>query len=504
MKKKIIVIACIIIIVGILGSLIYYFGFRRDKGTTDIVTATAKRGDFLIVVREIGKLDAAKSVNVSPTTQGKIIKMVPEGSVVKKGDPVVWLDATDIAKQIKDYEASLQSVQSDDQKTIENARLQKYSNEMNVKSAKSQLANANAELDAERTKLARTQRLYDAQLTPETALEEEKLAVLGAELGVQNAEISLAKALETQKSAEISTNISLQQSKANVRESNRRLTQLQDQLKEAILISPSDGIVVYSQTWRSGTMGKVQEGDQVWPRMNIMTIPDLSNMISITQIDEVDISRIAVGQEVIIRVDALPDVTLHGKVLRIATLAIDKGAGDAPLWMQKEVSGVKAFEVVAQVDPSEASFELRPGMTTKIDIIINQFKDVVTVPLESVFDYKDKKVVYTLGSKIPIQHEVVLGKNDGNNVIIEKGLNGGERVCLRDPTKDINEAGTTPKKIEPKVGPPPISGPPQGFPTGPSPAVAPAPTSGTPAERPAPRGGGGPGGGGRPGGGRGR
>lgn len=456
------------------------------------------------MVREIGKLDAAKSVNVNPRTQGKIVKMVTEGSTVKKDDPVVWLDATDIEKQIKDYEANLSSTESDDQKTVENARLQTYTNEMSVKSAQSQLANAQAELDAEKTKLARTQRLYDAQLTPETSLEEEKLAVLGAELNLQNAEIALAKAQETQKSAGISSNINLQQSKANVREAKRKLDQLNDQLKDTILTSPSDGIVVYGVTWRGGTFGKVQEGDSIWPRMTIMTIPDLSNMISIEQIDEVDISRVAVGQEAIIRVDALPDVTLHGTVLRIATLAVDKGSGDAPLWMQKEVSGVKAFEVVVQVEPSNISYELRPGMTTKVDIVINRFKDVVTVPSESVFDYKDKKVVYTLGSKIPVRHEVVLGKSDGNNVIIEKGLNGGERVCLRDPTKELNEAGAIPKKLEPKVGPPVMSGPPQGFPTGPSPEVTPAPASGTTSERPAPRGGGGPGGGGRPGGGRGR
>jgi HlyD family secretion protein len=491
MKKKIIIIIGIIIIAGILGSLLYYFGFHRDKGNTDIATAVAKRGEFLIVVREVGRLDAAKSVNVSPTSQGKIVKMVPEGSVVKKDEPVVWLDATDIEKQIKDYEANLKSSESDDLKTIENVRLQVYSNDMSIKSAQSQLANAQAELDAEKTKLARTQRLYEAQLTPETTLEEEKLAVLGAELGVQNAEISLAKAEETKKSATISTNINLQQSKANVREAKRKLDQLRDQLKDAILTSPSDGIVVYSQTWRMGNFGKVQEGDQVWPRMSIMTIPDLSNMICVTQIDEVDISRVEVGQETLIRVDALPDVTLHGKVLRIATLAVDKGSGDAPIWMQQEVSGVKAFEVVAQVDPSEVSLELRPGMTTKIDIVINRFKDAVTVPLESVFDYKDKKVVYTLGSKTPVRHEVVLGKSDGNNVIIEKGLNGGERVCLRDPTNELSESGAIPKKMEPKVGPPALSGPPQGFPAGPpAPSASPGPAPRTSTERPARTGGG--------------
>ena len=346
MKKKIIIVVTILVLISIVGGLIYYFGFRREKGITDIATAVAKRGEFLVVVSEIGKLDAAKSVNVSSNTQGKIVKMVLEGAVVKKGDPVVWLDASDIEKQIKDSEASLKSEEANDQKTEENERLSIYSNDMSVKSAKSQLANAQAELDAERTKLARTQRLFDAQLTPETSLEEAKLTVLGAELGVENAEISLAKAEETRKSGEVSSKLDLQQSKAGVSEAKRKLDQLKDQLKDAVLPAPSDGIVVYSATWRGGTFGKVQEGDQVWPRMNLMTIPDLNKMISIVQVDEVDISRVKTEQEVIIRVDALPDLVLHGTVSRIATLAVDKGAGDAPAWMQKEASGVKAFDVV--------------------------------------------------------------------------------------------------------------------------------------------------------------
>jgi multidrug resistance efflux pump len=487
MKKKIVMIGSLIGIIIIIG-LVYVFIIKREKGITDIASTVAKKGGFLIVVSEVGKLDAAKSVNVSSNTQGKIVKMVTEGTVVKKGDPIVWLDATDIEKQIKDSEANLKSAEADDQKTVENERLEAYSNDMSIKSAKSQLANAQAELDAERTKLARTQRLFEAQLTPETSLEEQKLAVLGAELNLQNAEIALEKAQETKKSGEISSKLDLQKSKANVGESKRRLDQLRDQLKDATLTAPSDGIVVYSQTWRGGSFGKVQEGDQVWPRMTIMTIPDLSKMISIAQVDEVDISRVQVGQEVIIRVDALPDVTLHGTISRIATLAVDKGSGDAPLWMQKEVSGVKAFEIVAAVEPSSSTYELRPGMTVKVDMVINRFENVVTVPLESVFEYKDKKVVYTLGSKIPLRQEVVLGKNDGNQVIIEQGLKGGEKVCLRDPTKELNETGA-PKKFEPNVGPPVMSGPPQGLPMETPAGTTSGTASGTTSERPARRGG---------------
>ncbi|MCX7918017.1 MAG: efflux RND transporter periplasmic adaptor subunit [bacterium] len=464
MKKKIILISCLVGIVALI-VVVYFYLNKHGKRPTNIATTVAKKGEFLIVVSEVGKLDAAKSVNITANTQGKIVKMVPEGTAVKKGDPVVWLDTTEIEKQIKDLEANLKSEEANYQKTEENERLNLYQNDMSVKSAKSQLANAQAELESARTKLARTQRLFDAQLTPETALEEAKLAVLGAELAVQNAEIALAKAEETRKSGEISSKINLQQAKASVAEAQRRLQQYQDQLKDATLTAPSDGIVVYSTNWRGGTFGKVQEGDQVWPRMNIMTIPDLSKMVAIVQVDEVDISRIKNGQEAIIHVDALPDLVLKGTVSRIATLAVDKGAGDAPFWMQREASGVKVFEVVVDVEPSGASNDLRPGMTVKVDIIIDRFTNVVTVPLETVFEYKDKKVVYVMSSKVPVRREVILGKNDGNYVIIEKGLNGGETICLRDPTKELKEPGL-PKKLESQPSPSQMGSAPTGMPTG--------------------------------------
>ncbi|MFB3896287.1 MAG: efflux RND transporter periplasmic adaptor subunit [bacterium] len=477
MKKKIIIIGSLIGIIIIIG-LVYVFIIKRDKGVTDVATTMAKKGEFLITVSEVGKLDAAKSVNISSKTQGKIVKMVTEGAIVKNGDSVVWLDTTDIEKQIKDSEASLKSEESNNQKTEENERLNAYSNDMSVKSAKSQLANAQAELDSAKTKLARTQRLYDAQLTPETSLEEAKLTVLGAELGVENAEIALAKAEETKKSGDISSKINLRQAKASVAEAQRRLQMYKDQLKDATLTSTSDGIVVYSSSWRGSTFGKVQEGDQVWPRMNILTIPDLAKMIAIVQVDEVDISRVKTGQEAIIRVDALPEAVLKGTVSRIATLAVDKGAGDAPFWMQKEASGVKVFEVIVDVDPSTISNDLRPGMTVKVSIVINRYSDVVTVPLESVFDNKDKKVVYVMSSKIPVRREVVLGKSDGNYVIIEKGLNGTEKICLRDPTKELKEPGVS-KKLESQSGPAGLESAPAG------------PPSSTPSGGPGRRGGGG-------------
>lgn len=476
MKKKIILIGSLIGIIIIIG-LVYVYFLKRDKGVTDIATTVAKKGDFLITVSEVGKLDAAKSVNISSKTQGKIVKMVSEGTMVKNGDPVVWLDTSDIEKQIKDSEANLKSEESSNQKTEENERLSAYQNDMSVKSAKSQLENAQAELDSAKTKLARTQRLFDAQLTPETSLEEAKLTVLGAELGVENAQISLAKAEETRKSGEISSKINLRQAKASVAEAQRRLQMYKDQLKDATLTATSDGIVVYSATWRGGTFGKVQEGDQVWPRMNILTIPDLTKMIATVQVDEVDISRVKTGQEAAIRVDALPAAVLKGTVSRIATLAVDKGAGDAPFWMQKEASGVKVFEVVIDIEPSSISNDLRPGMTVKVDIIINRYNNVVTVPLESVFDSKDKKVVYVMNSKIPVQREVVLGKNDGNYVIIEKGLDGTEKICLRDPTKELKEPGV-PKKLESESGPAGMDNSPAG------------PTSGMPSRGPSRRGGG--------------
>ena len=121
-----------------------------------------------------------------------------------------------------------------------------------------------------------------------------------------------------------------------MREAQRKLDELKKNVKDSVITAPGNGIIVYEQAWRGTDRSKIQEGDQVWPQMSIAQLPDLEFMINKFMIDEIDISKVKIGQEVRVYLDALPGILLKGTISSIATLATDKGAGDAPWWMRKK------------------------------------------------------------------------------------------------------------------------------------------------------------------------
>src|SRR5271157_1945809 len=113
----------LILLVAGTGMAIYANWFeKKGLDISTIPTTLAKQGEFDIRISEVGKLDAKKSINVTSNTQGKIVKMVPEGTPVKQGEPIVWLDTSDIEKQIKDGETNLKNAEKDNEKNQEDLR----------------------------------------------------------------------------------------------------------------------------------------------------------------------------------------------------------------------------------------------------------------------------------------------------------------------------------------------------------------------------------------------
>ncbi|MFQ6003808.1 MAG: efflux RND transporter periplasmic adaptor subunit, partial [Candidatus Zixiibacteriota bacterium] len=216
--------------------------------------------------------------------------------------------------------------------------------------------------------------------------------------------------------------------------------QAQEELEGLTLKAPIDGLVVYNEVWGPSGRQKVKAGDTPWPGQSIIEIPDLASMYVKTSVNEVDINRLDVGQQVIIKVDALPDLTLYGKVSRIATLArLEKG------------TNTKVFDVDVTIEGTNPN--LKPGMTASCQIITDRIPDALYVPVESVFEKEGKTVVYVLTSSAK-SREVEVGQKNSDYIVIKKGLKEGERVTLRDPTKPLEELGGEAPKVQEKKGKP--------------------------------------------------
>jgi HlyD family secretion protein len=156
-------------------------------------------------------------------------------------------------------------------------------------------------------------------------------------------------------------------------------------------------------------------------------------MVVETKVRETDIHKVERNQKVSVRVQAYPDLALTGQVTLVGTLAQE----------EKERRGTKFFGVTVQV--SESDPRLRPGMSARVEIQVEESPRARFVPLEAVFEKDGRQVCYVWQRGAFRPRPVVLGPSNRDFVVVTKGLEKGERVALRDPgapPSDFGGAGT--------------------------------------------------------------
>lgn len=187
------------------------------------------------------------------------------------------------------------------------------------------------------------------------------------------------------------------------------------------LVSPGSGTVIQKQ---------VEEGEMVVSSTGsynagtvVMTLADLKRMIVTTRINEVDISKIGDAQRVEIKVDAYPYAQYNGKITKIAAMAV-------------EYNNVKVFPV--EIEITDVDEKLKPGMTANISIIGEEKKDILVVPIRSIFSNQDgEDIVYKVQSDSIAGAELVkTGINDFQKVEIIEGISLGDTISLTKPKEN--------------------------------------------------------------------
>ncbi len=242
--------------------------------------------------------------------------------------------------------------------------------------------------------------------------------------------------------AELNFNAKLEQLKGDVEKFEVEVARAEDkvrlaqrELDQLTMFAPLPGLVVYLSIWKGGTQGKVQEGDSPWPGQGLINIPDLSEMIVNTTVSEVDANKVDTGQEVVVKLDALPDKVYSGKVISKSTLARKKDYS----------SKINVFDVEVLITDNDD--QLKPGMSASCEIVVERMPDVVAVPLEAVFEREGETVVYLANKK---KRVVEVGRRNDMTIEIVDGLEGGEEICLIDPT--LGEPGLPgDKATEPEI-----------------------------------------------------
>lgn len=188
------------------------------------------------------------------------------------------------------------------------------------------------------------------------------------------------------------------------------LAMVELELAKATIIAPFDGIIadVY-----------IDEGQQ----LSAMTysspaiyLVDPSNVEMSGEIDEIDISRMKLGQEAIIALDALPDKKVEGRVTFISPTG--------KVW-EDEVS----YKIsVTLENPDE---ELKDGMSASTEIITNRRDNVLLIPNRAIQESLENPWVEVVTDDETEKRQVTLGLSDGIYTEVLSGLKEGEKVVLR-------------------------------------------------------------------------
>jgi hypothetical protein len=144
-------------------------------------------------------------------------------------------------------------------------------------------------------------------------------------------------------------------------------------------------------------------------------------MMSTTYINEVDVRKIKVGQQVKIGLDAVPDKSLTGNVVSVANVGEQRPNSDA-----------KVFEVRIQVNEKDTT--LRPSMTTSNKITTGKLAKVLSVPLDAVHLLGDSlKFVFRKDGGSYVRQEVLTDLANEDAIVISAGINGADIVALSTP-----------------------------------------------------------------------
>ena len=190
----------------------------------------------------------------------------------------------------------------------------------------------------------------------------------------------------------------------------------QEQFNNYTITSPISGTIIEK---------KYKQGDIIETAQVLCTIYDLSYLQMVINVDELDISNIAVGQSVNITADAINDMTYTGTVTRVSMVGTTS-------------NGTTAYPVTIRIDETEG---LRPGMNVNAEIIVAEASEAISVPNGAV--QRGGYVLVTKDSPSAVNAltdrtapdgfvyvEVTTGVSDDNYVEIVSGLQDGDKVGI--------------------------------------------------------------------------
>lgn len=470
------------ILVAAAAGLVYFLTPEFSAESADEPLFTVQSGPLDITVTTPGTIQSRHSEIIKSKAQGRntILWIIEEGTMVTNGQLLVDLDSSELEKQLTDQQITVGNTEASMAQSREKLAIAKIEQDSSVSAAElklnltrlefekyyegefpqqlqdaeNKIVEAEAELERARETLSWTQKLAAEGFVTRRDLQADELSLHQKEISLQSARTSMnlltnytarqqqAKLKSDIEQAERDLDRAQRQAKANVSQAesdlkareyeNKRQVQkletLSEQIKNCKITSTTNGIVIYASTiqasrrrWGSDPL---QAGSTVYQQQELIHIPVTGGMIVEFSVPESDLRKLSKGLSASLKVDALPDSVFTGKLTKIGLLPDGSSA-----WLNPDLN---LYNCEISIDP-ESGEELRAGMNCEVSMLIESYKDVISVPLQCVLRVNGVPSVFMLENGVPVPRQVKIGFDNGRLVHVTEGLKNGDQIMLAPP-----------------------------------------------------------------------
>ncbi len=352
-----------------------------EQHSRPVKTERAQVRELRRAVEVIGTLAAREEVVVSSEVEGRVATLAHDlGDKVQAGTPLVELDAEKARYRADTQRAALAQARAKYGAPAE-GDLPALDQVPEVVSSTAQLSEATQQLERAKSLAARkllSQSDFDAAQTR----------------------------YDTAKAAHDQALASARQLRADIQAQSSSLQLAERELRDTVIRAPFDGYVAERL---------VSLGQFVQPQTPIMRIVRLQPLKLTAEVPEKFAPWIETGRPVAVHVDAYPDETFDGKVVRISPSVNLKS---------------RAFAIEGEVPNPDG--RLKPGTFARVQITTDHVDRAVTIPASAVQSRYGTNRVFVVQDGTLTGREVVLGDRIGDRVEVSKGIDAGTTLVARD------------------------------------------------------------------------
>lgn len=445
--------------IAALGGLAWHATHRvhARKPARDRFPITAvRRADLFPTLKAGGQLQSARRTiiecrleNLSAGVQGQklyaggssvLLKIIPEGTAVKKGDVLAVLDSSEYeellrVQRINVQRAEADKLQADLDHEIARLALAEYRDgtlKEQDEDFRRRVALARADFNQASDRLTWSRSMKAKGYVSTSVVTTDEYTAAQLELKLQQEEGAFEvfrkytgpRTLRELEGNIIAARTTLDYQTLRVNRHHDRLRILEQQVANCTIRAPHDGYVVYAHDKRHDIM--IEEGMPVREGQDLIYLPDLNTMEVVAMINESIIPEIRKGMTAKIQVEGLPDRVLRGRVRKVGQIAVSN-------W-RTDVNYYEGFVTIEGAIPG-----LRPGMTSQVEIDLPLRDDVLTVPSESVANDDGQDVCYVVRGDELERRPVKLGRVTQNLTEVTAGLREGDQVVLDPDPEELSE-----------------------------------------------------------------